>query len=75
MPTQLPVSPIPKIPAATKLPLYQEEKCNGKEFKMERGSGLSHFQNLQKHKTILTYYLGKDYVNDGPWSLFLIILW
>lgn len=48
MPTQLPLRPIPKIPAATKLPLYQEEKCNGKELKMERGSGLNHFQNLQK---------------------------
>lgn len=43
MPTQLPFSPIPKIPADTQLPLYQKEKCNVKEFKMERGSSLSHF--------------------------------
>lgn len=66
MPTQLPFSPIPKILADTQLPLYQEEKCNGKEFKMERGSGLSHFQILLKHKTILTYYLGNNQANDGP---------
>ena len=66
IPTQLPLSPIPKIPAATQLPLYQEGKCDGKKVKIERGSCISHFQILQNHKTTLTYCLGKDQVNGRP---------
>lgn len=72
IPTQLVLSPIPKVPAATQLPLYQEGKCDRKKVKMERGSCISHFPILQKHNTTLTYCLGKDQVNNWLWSLFLI---